>query len=216
MKHSVNRSTNNTMSKNNLKDTLLTICKKWNVAPKMLGLSEEEIKLEAEAKLADGTSIFSTASEFAVGVDVFTKDADGNPVPAPEGEYAMEDGSVIEVGANSLITEITPAGEMDMTTEELMAIIDKLTKELSEVSAQKAELESQIANGKASLERSSTELAKVKAELASLHKAPASPSVKDKAEATKTELGRQAKQDKPFSKMTLKERIKFNIEQIKN
>ncbi len=48
------------------------------------------VKFAVEGTLADGTKIYSTADEWVVGVDIFTLDADGNPVPVPAGEYLLE------------------------------------------------------------------------------------------------------------------------------
>ena len=78
--------------------------------------AEGEITKEAQmamAVLADGTEVFSPDAEFAVGSELFIKDMDGNPVPAPDGEHTTAEGKVIVV-AGGLITEI----KEPMTEEE--------------------------------------------------------------------------------------------------
>ncbi len=75
---------------------------KYGIEPSALGIKFEEetteaateVKFAVEGTLADGTKIYSTADEWVVGVDIFTLDADGNPVPVPAGEYLLEDGGV--------------------------------------------------------------------------------------------------------------------------
>jgi len=70
--------------------------------------AEGEITKEAQmamAILADGTEVYSPNAEFAVGSELFVMDADGNPVPAPDGEHTTAEGKVIVV-SGGVIAEI--------------------------------------------------------------------------------------------------------------
>lgn len=88
---------------------------------KALGLSEE-VKLEYQNKLEDGTIIVSSSDELAAGVDISILTEDGSTMPLPAGEYTTEDGtgfSVTEDGTVSEIyTEETDEGEEVEAEEE--------------------------------------------------------------------------------------------------
>lgn len=70
-----------------------------------LGLSEE-IKLEYQAKLEDGTIIVSSADELAAGVDISILTEDGSTMPLPVGEYKTEDGVGFSVTTEGTVAEI--------------------------------------------------------------------------------------------------------------
>jgi hypothetical protein len=113
-----------------------------------------ELKFAVEGTLADGTKIYSTADEWVVGVDIYTQDAEGNPVPVPAGEYLLEDGvTKVYVGEEGTITEI------------------EREEQSTEMSSEKTELGAAVETAKKDAEALKTELASVK-------KAPAVPSVK--------------------------------------
>lgn len=75
---------------------------------KALGLNkDEEIKLEFQAKLIDGTIIVSSADELAAGVDVAILAEDGTTMPLPIGKYETEDGQGFSVEeTEGIITEM--------------------------------------------------------------------------------------------------------------
>lgn len=98
--------------------------------------AEGEIKKETQmamAVLADGTEVFSPDAEFAVGSELFIKDGDGNPVPAPDGEHTTAEGKIIVV-AGGVITEIKepmeeePKVEIEIE-EEKQAAFEGVSKE---------------------------------------------------------------------------------------
>ena len=98
--------------------------------------AEGEITKEAQmamAILADGTEVYSPDAEFAVGSELFVMDADGNPVPAPDGEHTTAEGKVIVV-SGGLITEIkepemeSPEVEISIE-EEKQAAFDGVSRE---------------------------------------------------------------------------------------
>jgi len=124
------------------------------------------LKFAVEGTLSDGTKIYSTANEWVAGVDIYTQDAEGNPVPVPAGEYMLEDGiTMVTVGEDGMVAMI---GEMvvetEMSSEDLVAVIGQLSERIAALEGEKTAL--------------STELAASKTELASVKKAPAVPSVK--------------------------------------
>ena len=98
--------------------------------------AEGEIKKEeqmAMAILADGTEVYSPDAEFAVGSELFVMDADGNPVPAPDGEHTTAEGKVIVV-SGGVIAEIKepmeeePKVEIEIE-EEKQAAFDGVSRE---------------------------------------------------------------------------------------
>jgi len=64
-----------------------------------------EETLAAEAKLMDGTRIFTEADAFIVGSAVQIETEEGM-IPAPAGEHQMEDGNIIVVDEAGVIVEI--------------------------------------------------------------------------------------------------------------
>lgn len=72
---------------------------------KALGLSEE-VKLEYQNKLEDGTIIVSSADELSAGVDVSILTEDGTTIPLPVGEYATEDGTGFSVTEDGTVSEV--------------------------------------------------------------------------------------------------------------
>lgn len=172
----------------NIKENLKAIFQKFNINPEVHGVqfsddsveAVAEIKLAASGKLADGTEIYSTADAWGIGVDVFTKDADGNPVALVEGEYILEDGSTISVGADGMIAEIESAEtKEEMSSDDLLAVIDSLSNRVSALETERTELSAQLADATQSKDAVTTELANTKTELSALKKAPAAPSVRE-------------------------------------
>ena len=172
----------------NIKENLKAIFQKFNINPEVHGVqfsddsadAVAEIKLSASGKLADGTEIYSTADAWGIGVDVFTKDADGNPVALVEGEYILEDGNTISVGADGMIAEIESAEtKEEMSSDDLLAVIDSLSNRVSALETERTELSAQLADATQSKDAVTTELANTKTELSALKKAPAATSVRE-------------------------------------
>jgi hypothetical protein len=164
-----------------IKNQIKAVFTKYGIEPSALGIKFEEetteaateVKFAVEGTLADGTKIYSTADEWVVGVDIFTLDADGNPVPVPAGEYILEDGvTKVVVGEDGLIAEIEREEQStEMSSEDLVAVIGQLSERIAALEVEKTELAAAVENAKKDTES-------VKAELASVKKAPAVPSVK--------------------------------------
>ncbi len=168
----------------NIKEQIKSVFNKYGIDPSSVGIKFEEetaaaeapateVKFAVEGTLADGTKIYSTANEWVAGVDIYTQDAEGNPVPVPAGEYILEDGvTMVTVGEDGMVAMI---GEMEveteMSSEDLVAVIGQLSERIAALETEKTELA-------AAIETAKNETASVKAELASVKKAPAVPSVK--------------------------------------
>lgn len=168
-----------------IKNQIKAVFAKYNIEPSALGIKFEdetaapaeapatEVKFAVEGTLADGTKIYSTANEWTVGVDIFTQDADGNPVPVPAGDYILEDGvTKVTVGEDGKIAEISKEEQStEMSSEDLVAVIGQLSERIAALESEKTELAAAVESAKKDAEA-------VKAELASVKKAPAVPSVK--------------------------------------
>ena len=82
---------------------------------------DNEVKLEYQAKLTDGTIIVSSADELEAGVDISVLTEDGTTMPLPAGEYETEDGvgfSVVDEGIIAEMYEEEAEGEEEAEEEE--------------------------------------------------------------------------------------------------
>lgn len=159
--------------------------------------AEGEIKKEdqmAMAVLADGTEVFSPDAEFSVGSELFIKDGDGNPVPAPDGEHTTAEGKMIVV-AGGVITEIkepeveAPEVEIEIE-EEKQAAFEGVSKEEFEstINSLVEAFEAKIAALNAEKETLSSTIEK-------MSKQPAVDSVKKSTTVAKSEPINLAKMD---------------------
>jgi hypothetical protein len=168
----------------NIKEQIKSVFNKYGIDPSTVGIKFEEettaaqapateVKFAVEGTLADGTKIYSTADEWVVGVDIYTQDAEGNPVPVPAGEYMLEDGvTKVYVGEEGKITEIEREEQStEMSSEDLVAVIGNLSERIAALEVEKTQLAAAVETAKKDAEALKTELASVK-------KAPAVPSVK--------------------------------------
>ena len=72
-----------------------------------LGLDkEEELNLEFQAKLIDGTIVVSKADELAEGVEVMILAEDGSTMPVPVGTYETEDGVEFKVEKEGIVASM--------------------------------------------------------------------------------------------------------------
>jgi hypothetical protein len=205
------------MDKTTFKNQLRAIFQKFNMDPKVHGVKfEEDIKLEAEGILQDGTSIYTSAPEWAPGVDCYTKDADGNAVPCPAGEYILADGNVVVVGEDGMVAEIRPMEPVmeDMSTNDLLAVVESLSNRISVLETMHAEANAKFAKEAERAVKLSKENGELKTEVATLRKAPATTSVKiNKAENADHQFGRRVKnvtKEKTWAEMNTLERIMAN------
>jgi uncharacterized protein YoxC len=191
----------------------------FSIDPKKIFLEDEEVTLELEGMLADGTVIFTSAPEWTMGVDVYTKDESGTSTPLMAGEYSLEDGRMIVVGEDSKIAEIKEVEaevevEEEMSTADLITTIESLSSRVAALEGQNQELLSKLAKSEADNMNKSTELSAVKTELADIKSSAAAPSVKEKS--NEVNLSRNQKQSnpsvKPFHRMSMQERIEYNLQ----
>tara|TARA_R110000787_G_scaffold136810_2_gene249382 strand:+ start:656 stop:1426 length:771 start_codon:yes stop_codon:yes gene_type:complete len=73
-----------------------------------LGLNkdQEEVKLEFQAKLEDGTIIVSTAVALEAGSDISVLTEDGSTILLPEGNYKTEEGQNFSVKKEGIVAEL--------------------------------------------------------------------------------------------------------------
>jgi len=127
------------------------------------------------AKLKDGTIV--EVEKLEVGFPVMIVAEDGSKSPAPEGEHVLEDGKVIEVDANGVISEIS-AAEETVETEEVAAIpaamAEEVTTEETKVTETPikdevaAKIEEKMAMLFAAIEECAAEISKVKEDMGAM------------------------------------------------
>jgi hypothetical protein len=196
-----------------------------------LGLDkEEELNLEFQAKLIDGTIVVSKADELAEGVEVMILAEDGSTMPVPVGTYETEDGVEFKVEKEGIVasiekketeeeeeeTEEVEEEEMSEETEEVEnenfdknalieeigVVIKELLEEVrSDVSRLSAELEEmKDINGELT-----TEKEELQSQIVELSKKPATKPVEvSKFNETKINT-------KPYANMNSKERFYYNL-----
>jgi hypothetical protein len=84
-----------------------------------LGLDkQDEVALEYQAKLEDGTLIVSTSTNLEAGVDISVLTEDGTTMLLPIGEYKTEDGQRFSVEKEGVVAELYSDEEEKETEEE--------------------------------------------------------------------------------------------------
>jgi hypothetical protein len=103
----------------NLKDRIQDIFEQYSVyldkhedEEKKMDEHKDEKTEMAKKTLANGTTIYTDADAFAVGVDVFIVNEEGERMPLPDGEYEYEEGGKTVV-ADGKIAEMVEAEEDD-------------------------------------------------------------------------------------------------------
>jgi phage I-like protein len=82
-----------------------------------LGLDkQDEVALEYQAKLEDGTLIVSTSKNLEAGVDISVLTEDGSTMLLPVGEYKTEDGQRFSVEKDGVVAELY-SDEVEKETE---------------------------------------------------------------------------------------------------
>ena len=171
---------------------------------------EEPVTMSIEGRLEDGTIVASTADAFVEGAPIFIVDAEGQTVPAPDGEHKLEDGTVITV-ADGMITTVVAVEveEAEMSAEDIEKNLNEMAEKLSAITSENETLKAKITE----LEGTKAELSKVKAEFAALKKSPAAPSVKEVKQSVTTE---KKQTEKAWSAMTYLERIQNSRQKQSN
>lgn len=203
-----------------------------------LGLDkQEEVSLEFQAKLEDGTIIVSTAESLEAGVDVSVLTEDGTTMLLPVGEYRLEDGMGFKVEVEGTVSEIMETEE-EAVEEEATEETDKeemneeITEEVEEtetvefdsvafmdevksvvvdlmsnVNTEIETLKSELAELKSTNEELSSEKEKLSAQVVELSNEPAANPVDINKFSA---LGKELT-PRDIAKMTKRERILYNI-----
>ena len=195
-----------------------------------LGLDkQEEVNLEYQAKLEDGTIIVSTADSLESGVDISVLTEDGTTMLLPIGEYKTEEGLGFSVEVEGVVAEImeeeaeeeeaeeTPveeeASKEDMEEVEFdsVAFMDEVKSVvvdlMSNVNTDIETLKAELAELKSTNEVLSSEKEKLSAQVVELSNEPAAKPVDtNKFSALGKEISKR-----DISKMTKRERILYNI-----
>ena len=107
-----------------------------------LGLDKkEEINLEFQAKLIDGTIVVSKADELAEGVEVMILAEDGSTMPVPVGSYETEEGVEFKVEKEGIVAsmEKKETEEEEEETEEKEEVEAVEEEEMSEETVEETE-----------------------------------------------------------------------------
>lgn len=141
-----------------LKERISDIFEKYSVE---LAVEEKEETKEvalATAVLESGQEIQTDADAFAVGVSAFVVNDEGERIPLPDGDYKLQDGSMLVVAEGAVVevkeaedeVEAEEEKEEEMKAEEVEASSEVLTREAVEgmiaeaIEATKKEFSSQI------------------------------------------------------------------------
>jgi len=185
-----------------LKERISDIFEKYSVELAVEEKEEtQEVALMATAVLESGQEIMTDADAFAVGVSAFVVNDEGERIPLPDGDYQLQDGSMLVVAEGAVVevneattepeVEAEEEKEEEMKAEEVEASSEVLTREAVEgmiaeaIEATKKEFSSQIEERDAKI----TELSK-----------QASPSI---ARAPKMEIPTPVN----LTELSMKERI---------
>jgi vacuolar-type H+-ATPase subunit I/STV1 len=154
----------------------------------------EALKFMVETALEDGTIVFTPAESWDLGVEIYTKDADGNPVAVADGDYIVADGTVISV-LEGKVSAITPKKEdeveVEVTVEAEQAeqaevltkqyVDDALTAITEQITELKAEFQKILSSKEIEMSEVAKELDTVKAAYSALSNQAAAVSVKQTA-----------------------------------
>jgi hypothetical protein len=114
-------------------------------------LAAEEVKLEATAKLVDGTEVYSE-TEIVADAVLYVVGEDGEKSFAPAGVHQTEDGNIVTVGEEGVIVsvekvvdepevedvevEVEQADEKEAMLQAISEIIKPMLTELSQLKAE--------------------------------------------------------------------------------
>ena len=144
-----------------LKERISDIFEKYSVELAVEEKEEtQEVALMATAVLESGQEIMTDADAFAVGVSAFVVNDEGERIPLPDGDYKLQDGSMLVVAEGAVVevneattepeVEAEEEKEEEMKAEEVQASSEVLTREAVEgmiaeaIEATKKEFSSQI------------------------------------------------------------------------
>ena len=88
-----------------LTDRINELFTKFNVK-----LQADEVNLEAQAVLENGTVVYTDAASFVEGADVFVINEEGERIPLPDGEYTFENGDTLRVANGGKVAQTISRG----------------------------------------------------------------------------------------------------------
>ena len=159
-----------------LKERISDIFEKYSVE---LSVEENSEVKFAVATLDSGQEIQTDAEAFAVGVAVFVVNDEGEQIPLPDGDYTLQDGSMLVV-AEGAVTEVKEAEAEEPAVE---AEEDKEEEMSEEPKAEEVEASSEVLTRE--------EVAGMIAEAIEATKAEFSSQIEER-DAKITELSKQA------------------------
>jgi BMFP domain-containing protein YqiC len=161
-----------------------------------------EQKQMAMAVLADGTEVYSPDAEFGIGSELFVMDAEGNPMPAPDGEHETAEGKILVV-TEGKISEIKdkpmedePSVEIEIQEVE-QSSFDGVSREEFETTISKL-----IEGFEAKINALNAEKQTLSATIEKMSKAPATDSVKKSTPVAQ----KQSVNEVPFKSMDARSR----------
>jgi hypothetical protein len=119
---------------------------KFNVK---LTVTEEPRTEMAEAALDNGTVVYTDAEAFAEGVEAYIINDEGEKIPLPPGDYALEDGRTLVIGEGGIVSSIGEPSEEEVEASEEVEVEIEVEAEEEPGYVTKAEVEEMI---KAALE----------------------------------------------------------------
>ena len=197
---------------------------------------DNEVQLEFQAKLTDGTIIVSEAEALAEGIAISILAEDGSQMPLPVGVYELEDGTTFEVTEEGIVASIgeteeevveeeveateeerqpkkvKETKEVEFDKEELINEIGSVIKELlEEVKVDIERLDAELNEMKGKNEELETEKEELSSQVEKLSKEPAEKPVTTNKFAEKKELSKV-----DYKKLTRQEKYWYNINNLKN
>lgn len=76
-----------------------------------LTVTEEPRTELAEAVLENGTVIYTDADDFSEGAEAYIINDEGERIPLPQGDYTLNDGSVLKIADGGKVAGLTSKGE---------------------------------------------------------------------------------------------------------
>ena len=110
-------------------------------------VAEEAAEEQTLASVATDKGDLLYEGELTEGTEVFVVDAEGNQIPAEEGDYILEDGKTIKVAEGKIAEIVEPEAEEETPAEEAMNDNEGMTAlkaENESLKAEVAELKKQI------------------------------------------------------------------------
>jgi len=180
---------------------------KFNVK---LTVTEEPRTEMAEAALDNGTVVYTDAEAFAEGVEAYIINDEGEKIPLPPGDYALEDGRTLVIGEGGVVSsigqpeaeveEVEASEEVEVEAEEepgyvTKAEVEEMIKAALESIKEKEEMsvnpeapkEAKEEVKEEVVDEVAVELAAVKAQLEDMKKQAAEAGLKHKAPSVKRE-----------------------------